>query len=125
MALVQEINALIEEEDKPPFVFDIDTILSHLPHRYPFVLVDRIVDYKENEYIVGIKNVTINEPFFGGHFPGYPVMPGVLQVQAMAQTGALVLLTNPANEGKVPLFMSIDKVKFRVLYAQATKCVLR
>jgi UDP-3-O-[3-hydroxymyristoyl] N-acetylglucosamine deacetylase/3-hydroxyacyl-[acyl-carrier-protein] dehydratase len=113
MALVQRINDQIEAESKPAFVFDIDAILKHLPHRYPFLLVDKIVDFRENEYICGIKNVTINEPFFAGHFPGYPVMPGVLQVEAMAQTGALVLLTNPANEGKIPLFMSLDKVKFR------------
>ena len=92
---------------------DIQEILNVLPHRYPLLLVDRIVEREENR-IVGIKNVTINEPFFQGHFPGNPIMPGVLIIEAMAQTGGLLLLDrvdDPA--GKAVYFMAIDKAKFR------------
>jgi 3-hydroxyacyl-[acyl-carrier-protein] dehydratase len=84
-----------------------------IPHRYPFLLVDRIVELDEGRRAVGIKNVTINEPFFQGHFPGNPVMPGVLIVEAMAQVGAVVLLKLPANAGKLGLFAGIDKCRFR------------
>jgi beta-hydroxyacyl-ACP dehydratase FabZ len=85
-----------------------------LPHRYPFLLVDRIVEMQEKTRIVGIKNVTINEPFFQGHFPGHPIMPGVLIVEAMAQVGGVLLMgTVDAPETKVVYFMSLDNVKFR------------
>lgn len=113
MALVQEINQRIVRAERPPVILDIQQILAHLPHRYPILMVDRIVEYETDRRIVGIKNVTINEPHFQGHFPGNPVMPGVLQVEAIAQTGALLLLTSEEHKGKVPLFMSMDKVKFR------------
>jgi UDP-3-O-[3-hydroxymyristoyl] N-acetylglucosamine deacetylase/3-hydroxyacyl-[acyl-carrier-protein] dehydratase len=95
-------------------LMDIARILEVLPHRYPMLLVDRITELVEGERIVGIKNVTINEPFFQGHFPGHPIMPGVLIVEAMAQTGGLLLmdkLEDVAN--KVVYFMTIDEVKFR------------
>jgi UDP-3-O-[3-hydroxymyristoyl] N-acetylglucosamine deacetylase/3-hydroxyacyl-[acyl-carrier-protein] dehydratase len=113
MALVKELNKRIVAAEKPAYIFDLPAILDRLPHRYPFLLVDRIIEYDPPRTIVGIKNVTVNEPHFMGHFPGNPVMPGVLQVEAIAQTGAVLLLTLPQNEGKLPLFMSMDKVKFR------------
>jgi UDP-3-O-[3-hydroxymyristoyl] N-acetylglucosamine deacetylase/3-hydroxyacyl-[acyl-carrier-protein] dehydratase len=113
MGLVQAINKRIEESLKPKVVFDIRRILELLPHRFPFLLVDKVVEYEPNKRIVGIKNVTVNEPFFTGHFPGDPVMPGVLLVEALAQAGALMLMDNPENKGLVPFFMSVDKVKFR------------
>lgn len=92
----------------------IDEIMKYLPHRYPFLLVDRIVEFEENKRVVGIKNVTINEPFFQGHFPGHPIMPGVLLLEAMAQTGGvLALKSDPSPETKVLYFMSIDNAKFR------------
>lgn len=95
-------------------MLDINKIMSLLPHRYPFLMIDRIVEMEPQKRIVGIKNVTINEPFFQGHFPGHPIMPGVLLVEAMAQTGGvLALLSDPNPETKVLYFMSIDKVKFR------------
>jgi beta-hydroxyacyl-ACP dehydratase FabZ len=92
----------------------INEIMSYLPHRYPFLLVDRIVEFEANKRIVGIKNVTINEPFFQGHFPGHPIMPGVLLIEAMAQTGGVFALkSDPNAHEKVLYFMSIDKAKFR------------
>jgi UDP-3-O-[3-hydroxymyristoyl] N-acetylglucosamine deacetylase/3-hydroxyacyl-[acyl-carrier-protein] dehydratase len=92
---------------------DIRRILDTVPHRYPFVMVDRIVEFVGDDELVAIKNVTINEPFFTGHFPGNPVMPGVLQLEAMAQAAGVLLLRRGSMEGKVALFMSADKVKFR------------
>ncbi len=92
----------------------INEIMNFLPHRYPFLLVDRIVAFEENKSISGIKNVTINEPFFQGHFPGHPIMPGVLLLEAMAQVGGVFALkSNPDAKNKVLYFMSIDKAKFR------------
>ncbi|MEM6911474.1 MAG: bifunctional UDP-3-O-[3-hydroxymyristoyl] N-acetylglucosamine deacetylase/3-hydroxyacyl-ACP dehydratase [Verrucomicrobiota bacterium] len=94
-------------------VLDINEILKILPHRYPFLLVDRIVKFEGEWKCTGIKNVTMNEPFFPGHFPGHPVMPGVLQVEAMAQVGSILMLRQEGNQGKIGYFMSADKVKFR------------
>lgn len=91
----------------------IRRILDILPHAYPFVLVDRVIEIKEDQEITAIKNVTINEPFFTGHFPGNPVMPGVLQMESMAQAAGLLMLRKISSEGKIALFMSADKVKFR------------
>ena len=94
---------------------DITEILRRIPHRYPFLLVDRAEDYKPSESIVGIKCVTVNEPFFEGHFPGYPVMPGVLIVEALAQSGA-VLMSKSLDvdvRGKTIFFVSVDNCKFR------------
>jgi beta-hydroxyacyl-ACP dehydratase FabZ len=96
-----------------PPVLDIHKILKKLPHRYPFLLVDRITEYTPGKTIVGLKNVTINEPFFQGHFPGTPVMPGVLLLESMAQTGAVMLMDGERDSGRIPYFMSMDKVKFR------------
>lgn len=95
-------------------MMDIARILERLPHRYPFLLVDRIIEVEGTARVVGIKNVTINEPFFQGHFPGHPIMPGVLIVEAMAQTGGVLLLDAIENpQDKVVYFMSLDGVKFR------------
>ncbi len=95
-------------------VYGIEEIMKVLPHRYPFLLVDRILELEENKRIVGIKNVTINEPFFAGHFPGHPVMPGVLIVEAMAQVGGMLLMGSVKDaESKIVYFMSLDNVKFR------------
>jgi UDP-3-O-[3-hydroxymyristoyl] N-acetylglucosamine deacetylase/3-hydroxyacyl-[acyl-carrier-protein] dehydratase len=94
-------------------VMDINDILKMLPHRYPFVMVDRIVATDGDKFCTGVKNVTINEWYFQGHFPGQPVMPGVLQVEAMAQVGSILLLRNPEYTGKIGYFMSADGVKFR------------
>ncbi len=93
-------------------MIDIKEILSMLPHRYPFLLVDKIVEFEPDATAVGIKNVTINEPFFQGHFPNNPVMPGVLIVEAMAQVAGILAFKSGA-QGKAVYFMSIEKVKFR------------
>ena len=93
---------------------DITKIMDFLPHRYPMLLVDRIVESEAGKRIVGLKNVTINEPFFQGHFPGHPIMPGVLIVEAMAQTGGLLMMSEMENVAeKVIYFMSLDDVKWR------------
>ena len=92
---------------------DIDQILTTMPHKYPFLLIDRVLQVEEGKRVVGIKNVTINEPFFQGHFPQKPVMPGVLIVEALAQLSGILLLESPENRGKMAYFLSIDKTKFR------------
>ena len=95
-------------------MLDINEIMKTLPHRYPFLLVDRVKELELNKRIVAIKNVTINEPFFQGHFPGHPIMPGVLIIEAMAQVGGILAYkSEPETEGKVVYFMGIDKAKFR------------
>ena len=95
-------------------MLDVNEIMTILPHRYPFLLVDRILELEEGKKIVGLKNVTINEPFFPGHFPGHPVMPGVLIIEAMAQVAAILAYKSaPENQGKVTYFVGIDKTKFR------------
>jgi UDP-3-O-[3-hydroxymyristoyl] N-acetylglucosamine deacetylase / 3-hydroxyacyl-[acyl-carrier-protein] dehydratase len=103
-----------QHERKEGVVFDVNAIQKILPHRYPFLLVDKITDFKIDESVVGVKNVTVNEPFFEGHFPGQPVMPGVLIIEAMAQTGGILLLNGVENPGdKLVFFMSINNAKFR------------
>jgi beta-hydroxyacyl-ACP dehydratase FabZ len=96
-------------------VIDIKTILQQLPHRYPFLLIDRVIELVKEQRIVALKNVTINEPFFQGHFPRTPIMPGVLIVEAMGQAGGILVSQSLPKEkqGKVIYFMGFDKVRFR------------
>ena len=93
-------------------MIDIQGIKEALPHRYPMLLVDRVLEVSEDT-IVAIKNVTINEPFFNGHFPQYPVMPGVLIMEALAQTAGVLELSKPENKGKLVFYAGMDKVKFK------------
>jgi len=94
-------------------MLDIQQIQSIIPHRYPFLLVDRILEIEEGKRAVGIKNVSANEAYFAGHFPEYPVMPGVLIVEALAQVGAVVLLQSEENRGRLAFFAGIDNCRFK------------
>src|SRR5262249_44978730 len=98
----------------PVRTLDIDAIKKAIPHRYPFLLVDRVDVTEEDKHAVGTKCVTINEEFFVGHFPDFPIMPGVLILEALAQTACVMLLSKPGMEGKQPFFMGIDGAKFRL-----------
>ena len=100
------------EQDVLGKVLDINMIQNILPHRYPFLFIDRIIEIRENK-VIGIKNVTIDEPFFQGHFPGHPIMPGVLIIEAMAQVGGVGALNIKTNLGKLAYFLSIDNARFR------------
>lgn len=91
----------------------IQEILQRLPHRYPIILVDRVLELEPGKRVVALKNVSANEPQFQGHFPGIPIMPGVLILEAMAQAGAIAMLSLPENEGKIGLFTGLDDVRFR------------
>lgn len=123
IGFVKELRKLVDQRKltrkyqhvkKEGIVFDIQAIEKILPHRYPFLLVDRILEFKLDEKIIAIKNVTRNEPFFNGHFPGHPIMPGVLIVEAMAQAGGILLLNGLENvDESLVYFMSIDNCKFR------------
>jgi len=94
--------------------FSIQEILDFLPHRYPFLLIDRVQEFEPAKRLVAIKNVTINEPFFQGHFPGYPIMPGVLVVEAMAQAGGIIMMAElPDRHKKLVVFTGIERAKFR------------
>ncbi|BBW97843.1 MULTISPECIES: 3-hydroxyacyl-ACP dehydratase FabZ [Geobacillus] len=94
-------------------MLDVQQIQAIIPHRYPFLLVDRIVEMEEGKRAVGLKNVSANEAFFAGHFPEYPVMPGVLIVEALAQVGAVVLLQSEENRGRLAFFAGIDNCRFK------------
>lgn len=94
-------------------MLDINEIKEIIPHRYPFLLVDKILEVEEGKRAVGIKNVTANEPFFNGHFPDYPVMPGVLVVEALAQVGAVAILKMEANRGRLAFFAGIDNCRIK------------
>ncbi|TAH35973.1 MAG: UDP-3-O-[3-hydroxymyristoyl] N-acetylglucosamine deacetylase [Planctomycetota bacterium] len=116
-ALVKELRGFLEARelagDPAETGYDIDSVLRILPHRYPFLLVDRVIEVEGFRRAVGIKNVTINEPFFQGHFPGRPIMPGVLQLEAMAQVSGVLLQRKLEHTGKLVVLASIDKVRFR------------
>jgi UDP-3-O-[3-hydroxymyristoyl] N-acetylglucosamine deacetylase/3-hydroxyacyl-[acyl-carrier-protein] dehydratase len=108
------VRELTKQAGKESNVLGIEEIMKVLPHRYPFLLVDRVLEIEHGKRIVGLKNVTINEPFFQGHFPGHPIMPGVLIIEAMAQVGGMLLMgTLDDPESKVVYFMSLDNVKWR------------
>ncbi|HOA28717.1 MAG: bifunctional UDP-3-O-[3-hydroxymyristoyl] N-acetylglucosamine deacetylase/3-hydroxyacyl-ACP dehydratase [Candidatus Cloacimonetes bacterium] len=110
----QELQMIYQKTKSKEVVFDINAIMRIIPHRYPFLLVDKILEFVPGESIVGMKNVTINEPFFQGHFPGHPIMPGVLVIEGMAQAGGIMLLNQLDNpQDYVAYFASIDNVKFR------------
>ena len=115
--LVERYNSTPPAAVKPvpasPGALDINAVLQILPHRYPFLMVDRIVEFEGELKATGVKAVTINEPYFQGHFPGHPVMPGVLQLEAMAQVASIIMMRRTENEGKIGYFMSADEVKFR------------
>jgi 3-hydroxyacyl-[acyl-carrier-protein] dehydratase len=105
-------------------MLDIEAIQKIIPHRYPFLLVDRIIDLEPGKKATGVKNVTINEQFFTGHFPGFPVMPGVLIVEALAQVGAVAILSLEQNKGKVALFGKIDDFRFKKQVVPGDQLVL-
>jgi 3-hydroxyacyl-[acyl-carrier-protein] dehydratase len=109
MSTVTDNNQLTS----PQPILTIEEIHRLLPHRYPFALVDRIIDYVPGQKAVGLKNVTFNEPYFPGHIPNRPLMPGVLMVEAMAQVGGIILVQLPGMKGKFFAFAGIDKVRFR------------
>src|SRR6202167_3029625 len=112
--MTESTPAVKEAPGAAKTVLDIHEILGILPHRYPFLLIDRVLELKRKERIVAIKNVSINEPFFSGHFPGMPIMPGVLIVEAIAQAGGALLLTEVEDRNdKLMVFTGIERAKFR------------
>jgi 3-hydroxyacyl-[acyl-carrier-protein] dehydratase len=100
-------------EGSQPITLNSVQIQQIIPHRYPLLMVDKIIEMEWGKRAVGIKNVTANEPFFMGHFPGYPVMPGVLMIEAIAQVGAVAVLGMPENKGKLAFFAGVDEVRFK------------
>ena len=104
---------MTSDESNKEVSLDLKGIMEILPHRYPFLLVDKIVELVAGQRAVGVKNVTINEPFFQGHFPGHPIMPGVLIVEAMAQVAGVCMLSQDKHKGKLPYFAGIDDVRFK------------
>ena len=106
---------------------DINQVMELLPHRYPFLLIDRVIELEEGQSLTALKNVTINEPFFGGHFPGYPVMPGVLVLEAMAQATGLLAFSEmgPEHRSKLYMLVGIDKARFRGQVVPGDQLVLK
>lgn len=107
------IEADAQQKAPGTAVIDINEIMSILPHRYPFLLIDRILELEPGKSAKGLKNVTINEPFFAGHFPGHPIMPGVLIIEAMAQVGGVLAFKSAGVANKAVYFMGIDNARFR------------
>lgn len=105
-----EADKRIKEKDN---MLDVEQIKEIIPHRYPFLLVDKVTEMEQGKRVVGLKNVSINEPFFQGHFPDYPVMPGVLIVEALAQVGAIAVLNIEGNKGKIGFLAGVDKCRFK------------
>ncbi|MEJ2156817.1 MAG: 3-hydroxyacyl-ACP dehydratase FabZ [Desulfobacteraceae bacterium] len=105
---------------------NIQQIMKHIPHRYPFILVDRILEMEPKKRVVGLKNVTMNEPFFQGHFPGTPIMPGVLIIEAMAQTSGVLAISSldKGTEGALMYFMGLDQVKFRKMVVPGDQLIM-
>jgi beta-hydroxyacyl-ACP dehydratase FabZ len=105
---------------------DIQEIMKHIPHRYPFILVDRILEMEPKKRVVGLKNVSMNEPFFQGHFPGTPIMPGVLILEAMAQTSGVLSISSleKGKEGALMYFMGLDQVKFRKMVVPGDQLIM-
>jgi 3-hydroxyacyl-[acyl-carrier-protein] dehydratase len=105
---------------------DVQAIMQHIPHRYPFLLVDRILELEPNKRVVGLKNVSMNEPFFQGHFPGTPIMPGVLILEAMAQTSGVLAIASMEKSGENALmyFMGLDQVKFRKMVVPGDQLIM-
>jgi 3-hydroxyacyl-[acyl-carrier-protein] dehydratase len=105
---------------------DVQAIMQHIPHRYPFLLVDRILELEPNKRVVGLKNVSMNEPFFQGHFPGTPIMPGVLILEAMAQTSGVLAIVSMEKSGENALmyFMGLDQVKFRKMVVPGDQLIM-
>jgi len=116
-AIAKRHSDLVAMAPSPVFssapVMDINEVMRVLPHRYPFLMVDRVVEFDGDTKAVGVKSVSINEPYFQGHFPGHPIMPGVLQLEAMAQVASITMMRKSENSGKIGYFMSADEVKFR------------
>mgnify|MGYP003343784369 CR=1 FL=1 len=114
---------LLPPEERPSL--DIQDIMELLPHRYPFLLVDRVIEFRGDNELSAIKNCTINEEYFQGHYPGQPIMPGVLQIEAMAQLGAVLIAHMPQAQGKLSVFAGIDKVRFRHMVAPGDRLDMR
>jgi len=113
VALADKLAGAAQQTGEPVESLDIDGVIGILPHRYPFLMIDRVLEIQGNQRAVAVKNVTINEPFFQGHYPGHPIMPGVLIVEAMAQLSGILLGRNLARTGKVAVLLAIDKVRMR------------
>lgn len=114
MEMTQTVQSTNEAANTNHTALDIGEIQKILPHRYPFLLIDRVVEIERKQRIVALKNVTVNEPFFQGHFPGFPIMPGVLMIEAIAQAGGALLLTEiPDRDNKLMVFTGIDRARFR------------